>query len=189
MTKLYWQASRENITLQDVIKLIHQKNPTYLDHAIGLIYSLKKCCFIKINGVNIEQPPEENEEKAVDIHSIFEARIFNENLELRWLNEQHGKGKAVLLSDKELDLCLEIQPDALEILATQTQRYLLWGEATDNADNTNDGWNKLISSRIGFIYVPYVNHRVYLQTREYFKEDNYGNVSVIEERLMSLEVK
>jgi len=191
MKKLYWQKSGENITLQDAINSVYRKNSQYLDSAIGLIYSPEKCCFVKIDGENIEEPPKEPKEKNMDIASVFEARIFTKNLELRWLNVKNGEGKAVLISDAELDSCLEIPSESSEVLTTQEQYYLLWGEGTQNFSNTGNTWSKLISSRIGSLYVPYNEYkkRCYLKTREYFEEDKYGNISVSEERLISLETK
>jgi CRISPR-associated protein (TIGR03984 family) len=188
MTKLYWQKSERNITLQDAINSVYRKNSQYLDSAIGLIYTPEKCCFVKIDGENIEEPPKEPKEKNMDIASVFEARIFTENLELRWLNVKNGEGKAVLISDTELDLCLEIPSEPLEILTTQEQCYLLWGEAMEDSANINTAWSRLISSRIGSLYVPYkeFRKRCYLKTYEYFEEDEYGNVSVLEERLVLL---
>ncbi|MFM7368904.1 MAG: CRISPR-associated protein Csx19, partial [Sphaerospermopsis kisseleviana] len=72
------------------------------------------------------------------------------------------------------------------------QQYILWGEGIENKSNL--GWGKLATARIGYIDVPVqgltVNKRVYLNAVEYLQADEeYGNVSVVEERLTGLKVK
>lgn len=185
MKTLYWKTSKNKIPLKQAVQECFQD----LADAVGLIYSPQKCSFIKIKSGKIEQPPIET---PVDLKLIFEARIFNQQVELRWLNERNGEGKAVLLSEDKDALNLGWnQLEKLEAIAIQSQQYILWGQSKPNSEVTE--WSQLFSNRIGSLYVPCpcsnVQNRVYLKTCEYFKADDYGNVSVVEERLIALEVK
>lgn len=179
MTKLHCQTT-ETIKLKDAI----QQFSRYTDKTIGLLYSPQNCYFIKLNNGEIELL---NNDPKFKMELVFEARIFNEEAELRWLNKKNGEGKAVLITENELYLCLERKIESLEILATQDQTYLLWGESTKKT--LKAGWSQLATSRIGSLYIPLecVNNRACLKTREYLQEDCYGNVSVVEERLIELE--
>lgn len=158
---------------------------------IALIYAPTCCHFAKVksdgtlNDVN-EQP--------LNTEDIFEARVFHKNAELRWLNNLNGKGRAVLISELNISISQYLQSYIPELAAldTITQKYILWGEGVKTS--SPPGWGKLAKSRIGSIYVPITgltaNKRVYLTAVEYLKADEeYGNVSVVEERLIGLEVK
>jgi hypothetical protein len=73
------------------------------------------------------------------------------------------------------------------------QQYLLWGERAKH--HNSNGWLQLSTARIGSLNVPLPDdfsqgQRVYLKTVEYLAEvDDFGNVSVIDERLVKLEAK
>jgi CRISPR-associated protein (TIGR03984 family) len=101
---------------------------------------------------------------------------------------------SVLISELNISISQYLQSYIPELAAldTITQKYILWGEGVKTS--SPPGWGKLAKSRIGSIYVPITgltaNKRVYLTAVEYLKADEeYGNVSVVEERLIGLEVK
>lgn len=189
MPTLYSSTSNDDITLSRAI----EKCAAALSHpseGIALLYSRSSCQFAKVqkNG-NLTSVKGEK----LDIEDIFEARVFNQASELRWLNNLNGKGQAVLLSE-ELNIAnyLDNSIPNLTDLYTIKQEYILWGETV--AKTLNSGWSQLAKSQIGSLYVPVncstANKRIYLTAVEYLKADEeYGNVSVVEERLTGLEVR
>lgn len=168
-----------------------------LQNGIALLYAIEQCQFAKVVGNNLL----DDRDRIIPLDDfgdryIFEARIFNSQSEVRWLNEDNGKGRSALIFDRA-----KFQQQApnwqdncsLPYLESLSQQYLLWGQSTDTV--SDKGWQKLSSARIGTLTIPIEaiakNQRVYLQTQEYLAEidrDN-PNVAVIEERLIKLEVK
>ena len=184
--------SKNNLTLKEALQ-----DCPMLDNGIALLYSLKRCQFAKVRDRSLI----DNRDRVIPLDNfaqqyIFEARIFTPDCELRWLNEDNGRGISALISEGELQTQLpEWQPNPpLMYLESLPQQYLLWGQKTKL--EASQGWQKLASARIGTLAVPLhdeiaKNSRVYLKTQEYLGEvdrDN-GNVAVIEERLIKLEVK
>lgn len=188
-TTLYIYQTDKNVTLEESI--INCKE--VLQDAVALLYSPDSCQFLKLNNQNF-QDPNGQEKEANQLSDIFEARIFNPSCELRWLNQNCGSGKAVLLSESEqsLESFTALNPITCESLK---QEYLLWGKKAKNQPN-QEGWQTLSEARIGKLNIPLSeiikdDQRVYLQTCEYISNqfDNYRNYAVIEERLVKLEVK
>lgn len=68
--------------------------------------------------------------------------------------------------------------------------YLLWGESVDLGANAIPGWTKLVTARIGTLWVPFPNAaekaRVVLTAREYFVTSTDGNVVFAGERLVGM---
>lgn len=188
-TKLYWSSTQENISLENAIK----QQKSNLKNAIGLFYSPNWCKFGKLeNDGTVKESKENLVLDDLDLDSVFEARIFNEECELRWLNFSGGFGKAVLLSEnpEKANAFREKNEPPLNFLETLKQTYLLWGEGTGR--KIGDGWSRLATARIGKLDVPIEgvksNQRVQLMSKEYFGEvDDCGNVAVIEERLIKLQ--
>jgi CRISPR-associated protein (TIGR03984 family) len=197
MVILYGRCT-QNITL----KLALEKCASALcknSEGVAIIYSPICCQFAKVEQ-NGDLKDANNQILSLD--KVFELRAFNQNYELRWLNESNGEGKAVLISEQNISDYLdddipEIQvlniPE-IEIVGTINRQYILWGEGARN--QSTSGWGKLATARIGSIDVPVsgltANKRVYLKAVEYLKEtadDDNGNVSIVEERLIRLEVK
>ena len=184
--------SKDNLTLAEAI----QDCGTLLQNGVALLYAIRQCQFAKVGEDNTLLDAR-NKVIPLDDFSdryIFEARIFNAQSELRWLNEDNGKGRSALIFDRsELKhQAPNWQNTSLQYLESLPQQYLLWGQPTNASDT---GWQKLSSARIGTLTIPLEaiakNKRVYLQTQEYLAEidrDN-PNVAVIEERLIKLEVK
>lgn len=190
MTTFLHAQSSVNITLSEAINQCLNQ----LEDAIALLYSPQFCQVLKLEkDDNLSNNKGEIINTNYQDNYIFEARIFNPNYELRWLNEDEGKGTAVIISENDLDNCLENKLDSIEVIDTIKQQYLLWGEKAKT--KLNEGWQRLSAARIGSLDIPLSQSlsqekRVYLNTREYLKVmDDFGNVRVIEERLINLEVK
>ncbi len=194
MPSLYGRTAK-SLTLTEAI----QGCGSVLNNSVALLYSHRFCRFGKLKECdNIYDSrgkiiPLEYDSDEHDASYIFEARIFNEQYELRWLNEDNGLGKAVLTSEESIDNYLS--EDLRELIASDiiNQQYLLWGEKTTN--QLSAGWQRLAIARIGALDIPVEQsltkqQRVYLNTREYLAAiDEYGNMAVVAERLINLEVK
>lgn len=187
MVTLYGRCTKDNIDLKSALSHC----TTALSEAVAIIYSPTSCQLAKVqeNGDLINA-----ENKIICLDKVFELRAFNQNYELRWLNESNGKGKAVLISEQKQNISDYLDADISEIkeLHKNPQQYILWGEKAST--ESTSGWAKLSTARVGSIDVPVrgltADKRVYLNAVEYLKADEeYGNVSVIEERLIELEVK
>jgi len=186
-TTLYSYCSEQQVSLEDAIAHCGD----VLKDAIALLYSPNACQFLRLSDGRFQ----DSEGKPVNsLTDVFEARIFTEPCELRWLNRDDGKGDVVLLTEAKqsvngFQVC---QQPIAEIL---DQHYLLWGEPVLGSKNIQDGWQRLAEARIGKLNIPISeklnnkNQRVYLKTREYISALEYGNCAVIEERLLKLEVK
>jgi CRISPR-associated protein (TIGR03984 family) len=180
--------TRQNIALSDALSAFAAVIGT--NGATAILYSPHRCELATFAAGELR----DSDGKSVDIGSVFEARVFNEMAELRWLNdpspEQRHQG--VILNEQEVPANLQgwnMEPrnDVIEGLG---QTYLLWGEGTDQA--VKHGWSELATARIGALPVPIdgvgKNDRVLLRTREYIVEAEHGNAVVFDERLLKLEV-
>lgn len=184
--------SKDNLTLKTAL----QECQHCLKDAVALLYSIDKCQFAKVSADSLLDP---NQAIPIDNFGdryIFEARIFNPDCELRWLNQNNGMGQGALICERANSQLAELtwqDNSPLEYLESLPQQYLLWGQKTDAA--ASEDWQKLSSARIGTLTVPIgeeisKNQRVYLKTQEYLAQiDTNGNVAIIEERLIQLEVK
>lgn len=157
--------------------------------AIALLYSPTACQFAKLQ---VDGHLVDSDDSSINLSTVFEARVFNPDYELRWLNNSHGQGTAVLLSENLITDYLESNLETLEPLSTHPQQYLIWGKRTDRSASA--GWSILAAARIGKLPVPISGitteaQRAYLKACEYLVTGEYGNVSVVEERLIKLEVK
>lgn len=188
-TILYGRASKSNISLLEAL----EKCKGILAGAVAIIYSPSFCKFAKFeNGKLMDEKLQE-----LDIKTVFEARVFNPHAELRWLNVSNGQGRAVLISEENISQYLD---DEIEDLTTvkdgiTEQTYLLWGKGVVRP-STPQGWSRLAAARIGALDVPIADihpkQQVKLVAREYIglcegeAGKEYGNVAVLEERLMYL---
>lgn len=188
---LYSFRSDKPIPLVEAVQSCSQ----FLKGAIALFYSPQSCYIAKLdNGqVNDSSGYEINLSKHQE---IFEARVFNDNCELRWLNCLNGKGDAVLLSESEQSI-ERFTARTSKFCESLKQQYLLWGKPAKIAETAPilSTWQRLAEARIGKLDVPLNQNlkeeeRVYLSSVEYLATvDSFGNFAVIEERLVSLEVK
>lgn len=203
MNKILHSVIAESITLTQAIE-DYQKLLS-LSPAIALLYSPQTCQLAILNkNSELINSQEEKIASEYKINHIFEARIFNENYELRWLNTDQGYGKAAIVSEENFDNLwkkdtitseenfpnLWKQNNSEEFLETVDTSYLLWGKKTTT--QLENQWQRLTIARIGYVDIPLKTQssRVYLKTKEYLKKvDYFGNVAVFEERLIKLEEK
>lgn len=130
--------------------------------------------------------------ESIDLTPVFDARAFSSSAELRWLKGIHQPHRTIVLAAEQLKM--PIGDDFVhvkDLSATKSKlTYLLWGQGTGNSTSTN--WSTLATAQIGQLHVPLANvgdkQYVCLNTQEYLREDNFGNVTVVEERLINLEI-
>lgn len=191
LTTLYSYRSQEQVSLEEVIA---HCDGIFKD-AIALLYAPDTCQFLRlINGAFQDS----DGKKANQLTHVFEARIFTEDCELRWVNCDSGKGKAVLLSESEqtVNHFKSPKPIPCEFLK---QQYILWGKKAKNQPS-QVGWQRLAEARVGKLDIPLTEEltpeqQVCITTREYIAEWVYqeqdkqigGNYTIIEERLVKLE--
>lgn len=119
----------------------------------------------------------------VDLSTVYEARVFTADVELRWVEA----GYAVVLTENAslLPVSFDEPVETLTTVAVLETGYLVWGEVTAFAP----GWTTLGSARVGTLSVPTTAAptagRVRLAAREYVVADEaHGNAYVAEERLI-----
>ena len=165
--------------------------------AVGLLYSPQSCEFAALASGELRG----SDGQPVDLSMVFEARIFSQVAELRWLNDP-GRGqrhRAAIDAERghSESLGAPWRVNLTNAVDTLSQTYLLWGEGTECRNYKGrplaDGWSLLGTARIGALAVPVAgvngrNQRVLLNTIEYLVEVDYGNVVVRDERLIALEV-
>lgn len=128
----------------------------------------------------------------LDLSGVFELRAFTAAAELRWWNVPGQGGQERVLTDEVM---------AEQKLTTgDTYQRLLWGQVREPTDDTGrshkdirstDGWSALFEARIGWLWVPMADRvraggRVAVEAVEYHREDEHGNVTVVDERLVGL---
>ena len=186
-TTLYRYRADGQMSLIDAIAACQKA----LEGAIALLYSPQSCTLARLAP---DGTLRDAGDRAIDLTDVFEARLFNAVCELRWLNRLAGVGDAALIAEtaqQSLNGFAATAPQACEPLP---QQYLLWGERAKRTKAEGASWQRLADARIGKLDIPLTqgfaqDQRVYLKTREYLDAvDDYGNVAVIEERLVKLEV-
>lgn len=184
-TALYGRTS-ESITLPAAISTCQ----TALKDGVALLYTPARCYLAKFTD---EGTCTDGRSQQIGYGAVFEARIFTPDYELRWLNHTGGLGRAVLLCDQQTisPEYLQKEIDPLSVIKAIPQQYLLWGEGIDHSP-AEAGWSTLATARIGRLAVPkagIVQGKCgYLNSLEYLAADDFGNVTVVEERLRSLTV-
>ncbi|NMF84116.1 CRISPR-associated protein Csx19 [Nodosilinea sp. P-1105] len=185
-TTLYRYRADGPMSLIDAIAACQKA----LEGAIALLYSPQSCTLARLAP---DGTLRDAGDRVLDLTDVFEARLFNAVCELRWLNRLAGVGDAALIAEtaqQSLNGFAATKPQACECLP---QQYLLWGERARSQPSA-ESWQRLADARIGKLDIPLAqgfaqDQRVYLKTREYLDAvDDYGNVAVIEERLVKLEV-
>ena len=94
-TTLYSYRAEKTLTLSEAITACQH----VLEGAIGLLYSPQACTPVRLAP---DSTLHDADTKEVSLTNIFEARIFNENCELRWLNELDGAGRAALVAESKI---------------------------------------------------------------------------------------
>jgi CRISPR-associated protein (TIGR03984 family) len=184
-------SREENIDLQNSMKKFFNT----FGRAKALLYTPKECHLAFLDCDSSFFRPD----KTIVVGEIFEARIFNETAELRWLKRSGGADTAVVLS-KSNQKCLADEPSQdVEVFDFIHQHYLLWGEELES--KTNEGqqqskaspkeWTRFAAARIGSFYVPVTLNAGETRARftavEYLKKYADGNVAVCDERLTGIE--
>jgi CRISPR-associated protein (TIGR03984 family) len=194
--KLYSRAAKA-IELMSAIKqcaeVLFQSPP------VALLYTPYWSGFAQVERSNgsIEMIPALREEASFDPALVFEARVFNDHAELRWLKQWPNGGRAALIAEEDISECLDDEIGTFEVTDSIDQTYLLWGEgAGAKPGELRPGWSRLAMARIGVLDVPYPldtrravsgsGERIHLLAREYLSADEHGNVGVVEERLRKL---
>lgn len=159
----------------------------------ALLYSASECRIAVVEETNGEiqfVSVKDRRRETLDSKTVFEARVFNETAELRWLHTENGRGNvAVITEHAKLNLFNNTRPDEQEIAGPPlSQTYLIWGKRTDAHEI--DGWNQFSTARIGALEMP-VNgvdrqESACFTALEYFKEYDDGNVAVLDERLTGI---
>ncbi len=146
------------------------------EKAYGILYTPKDCHLILVD----KHGKFFNQDGEFMPQNVFEARIFNDKAELRWLNESDGKGKVAIISDSF--------PNAV---GTIPQTYILWGESMGESSN---GWTQFAEARVGSFLVPIggvaaeKKRRAQFTAIEYLCKYEDGNVAVADERLTGIEI-
>ncbi|TVQ17103.1 MAG: TIGR03984 family CRISPR-associated protein [Leptolyngbya sp. DLM2.Bin15] len=185
-TTLYRYRADEQMSLIDAIAACQKA----LEGAIALLYSPQSCTLARLAP---DGTLRDAGERAIDLTDVFEARLFNAICELRWLNRLAGVGDAALISEAAQNSLTGFVATDPQVCEPLLQQYLLWGERARSQPGV-DSWQRLADARIGKLDIPLAQRfsqeqRVYLKTCEYLDAvDDYGNVAVIEERLVKLEV-
>ncbi len=197
---LYGRAS-DNIELIEAITQCGDL--LFQTPVIALLYTPDWCGFAQLEQVGdaIEWIFSACGERRFALDTVFEARVFNQQAELRWLKQWPNKGRAALVSEMDISPYLGEEAGAFTEVDHIDQAYLLWGEgAMAMLGELPANWSRLAMARIGTLDVPYPlntglsiislkDERIYLISREYLAAPDYdphGNVIVIDERLMRL---
>lgn len=157
--------------------------------ATAILYSPRRCEL----AIFANEALQNSDGQTVDTSSVFEARVFCDTAELRWLNDPSSEQchRAVILTEREQQSLSDWKSEPRsEIIAKLDQTYLLWGEGTGRP--ISNGWSELATAQIGALRVPMGNvgrnDRVLLHSVEYIVEADHGNAVVFDERLVKLEV-
>jgi CRISPR-associated protein (TIGR03984 family) len=141
------------------------------DNSFAILYAPRNCYLARLKGGKFCDQSGE-----IDVSEVYEARVFNEKKELRWVKGYEPK----IISDDDFPNSESIE-----------QTYLLWGKSTGE---TQGDWTKFAEARIGAFYVPIkidgVGKYAHFKALEYLAEFEDGNMAVVEERLTGItEVK
>lgn len=173
-------AAHPSITLADALRDAFPEPDR--EATVALLYTPTRCRVAKL-AAGHELRGESG--AALTLEGVYEARVFSERCELRWLMGDGDKGQAALLGAAPGDGREGWARRGEEYLAELSQTYLLWGKARD----AEGGWTRLVSNRIGSLAVPVeaaAEQRVVLEVIEYTRAFEHGNVAVFEERLVRL---
>lgn len=184
MTTLH-RAIRNGVTLEEALAALAGRGMT------GLIYTPDWGGLVRFTGTNLQTGVEQ-----VGILQVFEARLFDDALEVRWLRDPYsdGTGRAVCFSEQTLFLEDWTALPQLTELCVVEGRYVLVGQGC-GSDELEEGWSRLSSASIGCITAPIggvpKGDRVALDYREYLgradgEAGRDGNWVVREERLLNL---
>lgn len=197
MTNQLYIYKNKSISLQDALKAWKD----ILAGTMGLVYSAEKCRVLSLTAVQSSDTLK-SEMKCPP----FEARVFNQVCELRWLADAQSfnlsnwdnNGIAVLLTEREFTeppaewhLC---NTDDTDYVDSREDHYVLWGEY-----EKDEGENRIFfEHRMGNLAIPKAaftwenpqqGKKAALKVKEYIAVgDKHGNCAVIAERLLGFDV-
>ncbi len=176
------RATTTRLALPEALKVLGDRP------AVGLFYAPGWCGFGLVDERGNVSGSEA--EKPLPLRTIYEARVFRADAELRWWNDPvGGEHRAALLSEDGLTPP-GWEPDGkpLAVLETICRRYLLWGQRAEPRTDLRAGWTRLTTARIGALDVPRTGGDHFrILAREYLATFADGNVAVAEERLLEIE--
>lgn len=188
MSTALFAYTRDNLRLSEALAAFAALEG--MSGATAILYSPRRCELAVLRNGTLHN----SNGQPVDLGTVFEARIFNEKAELRWLNDPgpQQRHQAAILA--EVDYTAKLggwkHDKRSDIIAKLPQTYLLWGEGT--GQSPGNGWSELATARIGALHVPLANvgrnERVLLHSVEYIVEAEHGNAAIFDERLLKLEV-
>lgn len=147
-----------------------------LPKTFAVLYAPDKCYLALVDSSgNFEV---KDNVSRFEVEKIFEARVFNADREMRWLK---GCG-TVIISDASFA--------GADFIGKLDQNYLVWGQKYAG-DESQNGWTKFATARIGAFYIPVELGPEETYARftavEYLKRYADGNVAVVDERLTGIE--
>jgi len=179
MDKLLHTFTKQDLTLEQALSDCGD----LLTDATALVYSPAQCRLGRFDNGRLDFHDE-----AIDIHDIFEARVFNAAGELRWVAD----GRAAFLTEEESQKPKEWTSleEKNRPLFFQEGQYILWGQRRE----AQDGWVNLFEHRVGNRWVPFRaegkmkdGDRLAITYAEYIATaDANGNQAVVAERLTGL---
>lgn len=194
---LYTSRTRDEkqITLTDAVdSFVKGFGENLPEKTSAVLYAPGKCHLAILRGREFQDA-----NGKIDTASVFEARVFNEKAEMRWLNKANGDGMAVVLCEDNTKKffnanAVPFKPMNRELVGTIEQTYLLWGESL--GPSLNPDWTRFAEARIGSFYVPVSDDKISDENKvracftaiEYLGVYKDGNVAVAEERLAGLEI-
>jgi CRISPR-associated protein (TIGR03984 family) len=122
-----------------------------------------------------------------ELPSVFEAKIFNEDIELRWVNKDGEVGVSTTLNEVgNGDSNHPIR------LSDERSKHLLYGKLQNNGKMEN-GYVTIFDEKVGRIKVPVDNDFVFsegnlaFECYEYYLlDEKYGNARVIDTRFIGI---
>lgn len=190
MCTLYSYRTEREVSLQ---KAIQDSSGVWEGKkTVALLYSPYWCRFGKLEGGVLYG----SDGNPLALDTVYEARVFHENAELRWANKNNYCGDTVLISEEKRGINGFKESGNITILKKleQSHTYLLWGELaivkSEDKRPLAKGWSRLTTARIGSLDIPMdsLTNRARIKAVEYLNIiDDHGNVGVIDERLVALE--
>ncbi len=178
--------TNNEVGLQDAVRVVAGERALvgfyYAAHATGFVrYEAGAVC--SASGV-------------LDLDTVYEARFFDAQGELRWLRipQRDQSGRAGYLTESDGDIPGWDRKEVGKLKGMKDGQYILWGQ-TAEADDLDGAWTRLSTAAIGELIVPLTERaggrRAALHYREYFgratgEAGKDGNCAVLAERLTGL---
>ncbi len=185
MSCILYSLRRQEIALTDALH-----GAAAGEVLVGFCYSPASAFFVRWDGNTLDAG------EGADLGQVYEARLFAEAGELRWLRDpEHvqGLGDAVWLSESPVPRSGWTQLSPLEGLEPIASQRLLTGLL---GKPVKAGWSSMHAPRHGEVAVPAVgaaDQRLCFTLREYLGQapgiaGEDGNRLVVEERLLAIAV-